>query len=62
MENNLLFGTLPSAYEYNGRRYEMQTDFREWIKFDLLRKEAVACIRRKRRGRKKAVCHLLFQV
>lgn len=36
MENNLLFGTLPSAYEYNGMVYEMQTDFREWIKFDLL--------------------------
>ena len=36
MENNLLFGTLPSAYEYNGKIYEMQTDFREWIKFDIL--------------------------
>lgn len=36
MENNLLFGTLPSAYEYNGRIYEMQTDFRDWIKFDML--------------------------
>lgn len=36
MKNNLLFGNLPSAYEYNGKIYEMQTDFREWIKFDLL--------------------------
>ena len=31
-----LTGALPYAYEYNGRVYEMQTDFREWIKFELL--------------------------
>ena len=36
MKNNLLFGNLPTAYEYNGKSYEMQTDFREWIKFDML--------------------------
>lgn len=36
IRSNLLSGNLPSAYEYNGRVYEMQTDFREWIKFDLL--------------------------
>lgn len=27
---------LPTAYEYNGVEYEMHTDFREWIRFELL--------------------------
>lgn len=27
---------LPTAYEYNGKSYEMHTDFREWIRFELL--------------------------
>ena len=36
MNMRALAGTLPSAYEYGGRVYEMQTDFREWIKFELL--------------------------
>ncbi|MBP1560366.1 MAG: bacteriophage Gp15 family protein [Oscillospiraceae bacterium] len=33
---NLLIDTLPLAYEFGGRVYKMQTDFREWIKFELL--------------------------
>ena len=33
---NLFNDPLPIAYEYGGRVYEMQTDFREWIKFELL--------------------------
>ena len=36
MNMRALAGTLPSAYEYGGRVYEMQTDFREWIKFEML--------------------------
>ena len=36
MNMRALAGALPSAYEYDGRVYEMQTDFREWIKFELL--------------------------
>lgn len=27
---------LPMAYEYDGMTYEMHTDFREWIRFELL--------------------------
>lgn len=27
---------LPTSYEYNGVEYEMHTDFREWIRFELL--------------------------
>ena len=27
---------LPTSYEYNGVTYEMHTDFREWIRFELL--------------------------
>ena len=33
---NLFNNTLPTEYEYGGRVYEFQTDFREWIKFELL--------------------------
>lgn len=33
---NIFNDPLPAAYEYGGRVYEMQTDFREWIKFELL--------------------------
>ena len=29
---------LPMGYEYGGRVYEMHTDFREWIRFELLGK------------------------
>lgn len=29
-------GCLPAAYEYGDRVYEMHTDFREWMKFELL--------------------------
>lgn len=28
--------TLPSAFEFDGRVYDMHTDFREWIKFESL--------------------------
>ena len=34
--SNLFNDTLPTEYEYGGRVYEFQTDFREWIKFELL--------------------------
>lgn len=27
---------LPMRYEYNGKTYEMHTDYREWIRFELL--------------------------
>ena len=27
---------LPTAFEYDGTVYEMHTDFREWIKFEML--------------------------
>lgn len=33
---NLFDDTLPTEYEYDGVTYEMHTDFREWIKFELL--------------------------
>ena len=33
---NMFIDPLPSAYEYEGRIYEMRTDFREWIRFELL--------------------------
>lgn len=33
---NIFNNALPHAFEYDGRVYEMQTDFREWIKFELL--------------------------
>lgn len=36
MNMRALAGNLPSAYEYDGRVYEVQTDFREWIKFEML--------------------------
>lgn len=33
---SIIIDALPSAYEYDGRVYDMQTDFREWMKFELL--------------------------
>lgn len=33
---SLLIDTLPKSYEFGGRVYEMRTDFRFWIRFELL--------------------------
>ena len=33
---SLLIDALPSSYEYGGRVYELKTDFRDWIRFELL--------------------------
>ena len=33
---NLLYEELPAVYEYGGKRYEIRTDFRDWIRFELL--------------------------
>lgn len=33
---SLLIDTLPKGYEFGGRVYEMRTDFRDWIRFELL--------------------------
>ena len=44
MSWSVLNSSLPSAYEYNGRVYEMQTDFREWIKFELLLTDGDVCM------------------
>ncbi|MCH5192984.1 MAG: bacteriophage Gp15 family protein [Oscillospiraceae bacterium] len=37
-------GFLPAAYEYGDRVYELQTDFRDWIRFDLLLTDPDICI------------------
>lgn len=44
MIRSVLNGSLPSAYEYRDRVYEMQTDFREWIKFELLLTDDDICM------------------
>ncbi|MCX4257493.1 MAG: bacteriophage Gp15 family protein [Oscillospiraceae bacterium] len=33
---NLLYEELPAVYEYGGKQYEIRTDFRNWIRFELL--------------------------
>ncbi len=33
---NLLYETLPAVYEYGGKQFEVNTDFRCWIRFELL--------------------------
>lgn len=33
---NLFNDTLPTVYEFAGRVYELRTDFRDWIRFELL--------------------------
>ena len=33
---NLLYETLPAVYEYGGKQFEINTDFRDWIRFELL--------------------------
>lgn len=33
---NLLYEELPAVYEYGGKQYEIRTDFRDWIRFELL--------------------------
>ncbi|MCH5349197.1 MAG: bacteriophage Gp15 family protein [Oscillospiraceae bacterium] len=47
MDISVLKGTLPSAYEYDGRVYEMRTDFREWMKFELLLNDEDICMQDK---------------
>ncbi len=33
---NLMYEELPAVYEYGGKQYEIRTDFRNWIRFELL--------------------------
>ncbi len=33
---NLLYEKLPAVYEYGGKQYDIRTDFRDWIRFELL--------------------------
>lgn len=33
---SILIDSLPTGYEFGGRVYEMRTDFRDWIRFELL--------------------------
>lgn len=52
---NLFNDALPTAYEYGGRVYEFQTDFREWIKFELLLTDSDIPIADKARRLKKII-------
>lgn len=36
MKANVIFNNFPNAIEINGNKYEIKTDFHEWIKFDVL--------------------------
>ena len=55
---NLLYEKLPAVYEYGGKQYEIRTDFRDWIRFELLFTDRDVPMRDK----KNALLHIIFPV
>lgn len=55
---NLLYEVLPAVYEYGGKQYEIRTDFRDWIRFELLFTDRDVPMRDK----KKALLRIIFPI
>lgn len=54
----LLYEELPAVYEYGGKQYEIRTDFRDWIRFELLFTDRDVPMRDK----KKALLQIIFPI
>ena len=55
---NLLYEKLPAVYEYGGKQYDIRTDFRDWIRFELLFTDRDVPMRDK----KNALLRIIFPV
>ena len=55
---SLLYEELPAVYEYGGKQYEIRTDFRDWIRFELLFTDRDVPMRDKKR----ALLQIIFPI